>query len=552
MRMMTGGEVVHQTLVRAGVEHVFGIVSVHNIPIYDAIDRGGRITPVTVRHEQAAVHAADGYARTTGRLGVAITSTGPGAANGVAGLYEAAFASSPVLMITGQANTRYLGKGRGFVHEAENQAAMLATVTRRVESVRVRHGIAAALTAVMEDIQTGRPQPGCVEIPIDLQYAPAADGPPPPGPAVVTLEPDAAAIAEAAALLAGAERPLILSGGGVLRSGGAGRAGGAAPELQALAERLQAPVLVSVNGRGGLPAEHPLYAGVAGYQPELRALCTEADVVLAVGTRMSVGHEARNLTPLRGKLIHVDADPGSIARVHPTTLGIVADAAPALAALAAACAASGPRAQWIAQAAAAREAVRQRLYDMIGPDHTAIMHALRNQAPPDAVFVRDSTVPAYLWGHQLLPILQPRTTMHPTAGAIGPGLPLALGAATAGRRTVLISGDGGFMLHPGELATAAEFRLPIVICLFNDGGYGVLRRIQAQQYGGRTFAVDLKTPDFAALARSMGVAGQAVRSAAEFAAAFAAALETDGPVLLEIDMNALHPLGDYPPRARPR
>jgi acetolactate synthase-1/2/3 large subunit len=162
-------------------------------------------------------------------------------------------------------------------------------------------------------------------------------------------------------------------------------------------------------------------------------------------------------------------------------------------------------------------------------------------------------VPAYLWGNQMLPILEPRTSMHPTAGAIGPGLPLAIGAAVATeRRTVLIAGDGGFMLHVGELAVAAQYRLPVTICLFNDRGYGVLRRIQAQQYGGRTFAVDLKTPDFAALARSMGVAGQAVRSAAEFAAAFAAALETDGPVLLEIDMNALHPLGDYPPRARPR
>ena len=168
---MTGGEVVHEVLVRAGVTHVFGVVSVHNLPIYDAIERGGRITPVAMRHEQAAVHAADGYARATGRLGVAVTSTGPGAANGLPGLYEAGFASSPVLMITGQADTPNFGKGRGFVHEADNQAAMLAAVCRRVETVRMRQQIAPALMRVIEDILTGRPQPGSIEIPIDLQYA---------------------------------------------------------------------------------------------------------------------------------------------------------------------------------------------------------------------------------------------------------------------------------------------------------------------------------------------------------------------------------------------
>ena len=144
---MTGGEVVHEVLVRAGVTHVFGVVSVHNLPIYDAIERGGRITPVAMRHEQAAVHAADGYARATGRLGVAVTSTGPGAANGLPGLYEAGFASSPVLMITGQADTPNFGKGRGFVHEADNQAAMLAAVCRRVETVRMRQQIAPGVDA---------------------------------------------------------------------------------------------------------------------------------------------------------------------------------------------------------------------------------------------------------------------------------------------------------------------------------------------------------------------------------------------------------------------
>ena len=340
---MTGGEVVHEVLVRAGVTHVFGVVSVHNLPIYDAIERAGRITPVAMRHEQAAVHAADGYARATGRLGVAVTSTGPGAANGLPGLYEAGFASSPVLMITGQADTANFGKGRGFVHEADNQAAMLAAVCRRVETVRLRQQIAPALMRVIEDILTGRPQPGSIEIPIDLQYADHEVTPAEQAPVAVpaAVQPDAAAVDAAAALLAGSVRPLIVAGGGVLRSGGAQRPAGASAELRALAELLGAPVLLSANGRGGLADDHPLCLGNLVYHPEIRALREQADVVLAVGTRLQVGSEARNYAALSGKLIHLDADAGVIHRVNPAELAVVADAAAGLAALTAALADRG-------------------------------------------------------------------------------------------------------------------------------------------------------------------------------------------------------------------
>ena len=556
---MTGGEVVHEVLVRAGVSHVFGVVSVHNLPIYDAIARGGRITAVAMRHEQAAVHAADGYARASGRLGVAVASTGPGAANCVPGLYEAGFASSPVLMITGQADTANLGKARGFVHEADHQAAMLAAVCRRVETVRLRQQVAPALMRTIEDILTGRPQPGSVEIPIDLQYAdrevtPAEQAVPAvPEP----VHPDAAAVEAAAALLAGAVRPLVIAGGGVLRSGGAQRPAGASAELRALAEQLGAPVLLSANGRGGLPDDHPLCLGNLVYHPEIKALREEADVVLAVGTRLQVGSEARNYTPLGGKLIHLDADAGVIHRVHPAELAVVADAAGGLAALATALAGRDDpavarrRQAWAQRARAARATVQARLRDLVGPDHCSIMEEIHAATPRDTRLVRDSTVPAYLWANQMLPILEPRTSMHPTAGAIGPGLPLAVGAAVATeRRTVLIAGDGGFMLHVGELAVAAQYRLPVTICLFNDRGYGVLRRIEETRFGGRRFGVDLATPDFPALARSMGVDARAVAGVDQFRTAYRAAMQGDGPVLLDIDLNALHPIGEYPPRPR--
>ena len=559
---MTGGEVIHEVLVRAGVDHVFGVVSVHNLPIYDAIERGGMITAVAMRHEQAAVHAADGYARASGRLGVAVASTGPGAANCVPGLYEAGFASSPVLMITGQADTPNLGKARGFVHEADNQAAMLATVCRRVETARLRQQIAPALMRVIDDIQTGRPQPGSLEVPIDLQYADREVTPaeraavPVPEP----VQPEQAAVEAAAELLAAAVRPLIIAGGGVVRSGGAQRPAGASAQLRALAEQLGAPVLVSANGRGALPDGHPLCLGNLVYHPEIRALREEADVVLAVGTRLQVGSEARNYAALGGKLIHLDADAGVIHRVSPAELAVVADAAGGLAAVTAALAGRGGRTDpaaaaarqaWAARAAAARATAQARLRDLVGPDHFAIMEELRAATPRDTRLVRDSTVPAYLWANQILPILEPRTSMHPTAGAIGPGLPLAIGASVAtGSRTVLIAGDGGFMLHVGELAVAAQYRLPVTICLFNDRGYGVLRRIEDVRFAGRRFGVDLATPDFPALARSMGVEAHAVAGVEEFRTAFRSAADADGPVLLDIDLNALHPIGEYPPRPR--
>ena len=171
----TGADLAYRALRALDVEHVFGIVSVHNIPIYDAILRHGGIKPIDMRHEQAAVHAADGYARSSGRLGVAITSTGPGACNAVPGLFEAGFASSPVLMLTGQIDTPYLGKAKGFLHEAERQLEMLRTVTRRAEQVHSAAEIAQVILRVAGDVRTPRPQPGAVEIPIDLQYQQVAD-----------------------------------------------------------------------------------------------------------------------------------------------------------------------------------------------------------------------------------------------------------------------------------------------------------------------------------------------------------------------------------------
>ncbi len=536
MRQMTGGEAVYEALRALGVEHVFGIVSVHNIPIYDAILRGGGITPVAVRHEQAALHAADGYARATGKLGVAITSTGPGAANAVPGLFEAGFASSRVLMITGQIESAYYGKGRGFLHEAEHQVEMLRAVTRRVESVHRTEDIGEVIVRVARDVCVGRPQPGAVEIPIDLQYA-VADVDIPHVEAWPRVRPQPSAIAAAAAALREAERPVIWAGGGVITAN-------ATEELRQLAEMLQAPVFTSINGRGALPEDHPLCMGPLTAHPQMEPVLAEADVVFAVGTRFQGGATRNWALRLPGKLVHLDADPGVIGRNYPAAVSVVGDARLGLAGILRELDGAKANPAFAERARQARDAARQAIRKEIGPDYEAIMDTMRTLLPRDAVIVRDATVPAYLWGNRLIPIYEPRTSINPASAAIGPGLPLAIGAALGtGRKTVVIQGDGGLMLSIGELATAVQYRLPIILCVFNDRGYGILRAIQARMFEGRQIGVDLATPDFVTVARGMGMAAEAVKGVDEFRAAFARAVAAEGPVLLDIDMSALHPMG---------
>ncbi|GBD24036.1 Acetolactate synthase isozyme 2 large subunit [bacterium HR29] len=542
MTERTGGEAVVAALRALGVTRVFGIVSVHNIPIFDAILRDGTIEPIAVRHEQAAVHAADGYARASGRLGVAIASTGPGTTNAMTGLFEAAAASSPVLLITGQVDTIWYGKGKGFLHEAESQLPMLRTVCRRAESVRRTEAIARTIIEVARDILDGRPQPGAVEIPIDLQYRRGAVVVPPfdrPAP----QRPDPEPLERALALLRETRRRVLWAGGGSID---------ASAPLRQLAERLGAPVFTTVNGRGVISEDHPLAMGPLTAHPAMQAVFEGADLLVAVGTRFQGGATRNWSLPLSMPIVHIDADPSVIGRNYPAAAAVVADARVALEALLERLDAPANDAAFTAAAVAARDAARSQIREDIGPDHAAIMDAIRELLPRDAVIVRDATIPAYLWGNRLLPILEPRTSIYPASAAIGPGLPLAIGAAAAGRRAAVIQGDGGLMLSVGELATLAQYRLPVILCVFNDHGYGVLRSIQARTFEGRTIGVDLATPDFAALARAMGIRGERVGSAVAFRDAFAAAVAEGAPALIEIDADALTPMRSFPQPPRPR
>ena len=533
---MTGAQVIAAGLAAWNVRHVFAIVSIHNMPILDAINQLGKTRIIDVRHEQAGTHAADGYARATGEMGVMIASTGPGTTNTVTGLYEAAYASSRVLVITGQAETRYYGKGLSYVHEAENQVPMLATVARRVESPRHISQVGPALSAVVADMFTGRPAPGALEVPIDLQYEAGADYDFAPIDSAV-FAPSEADVEAMQKLIADSSRRIIVAGGGVI-------AAGASAELQALATALDAPVLTTVDGRGSIPEDHPLSIGNYYTSAGIYQSLTDADLTIAIGTKYAIGVEGGG-TAFKppGQHLQIDIDPNMVGRTHRADLGVVADARATLQALTNGSAEfSGNDAQFNDSVFTTRDAVHGAMRKRLGPDYATLMDIMREKLPREALWCRDSTIAAYNFGNQLFPVYEPRTSINPSSGAIGPGLPFAIGAVIgSGTPGMVIHGDGGFMFHATEMATAAQYQVPLVICVFNDGGYGVLRWLQDTRFG-RVNETDLGKMNFALMAQSMGVPGQRVGSTDAFAEALDTALASGGPYLIEVDMEQFAPM----------
>ena len=531
-----GADFVADALASLGVEHVFAIVSIHNMPLLDAINRLGKTKIIDVRHEQAGTHAADGYARATGKMGVMIASTGPGTSNTVTGLYESQFGSSRVLVITGQADTTFYGKGLSYVHEAEKQIQMLSSVCRRVESPRHISQLADSFQAVVSDMFTGRPQPGAIEIPIDLQYANtkkvAIEL-----PSDNIFEADPSVISRVADKIKEASKRIFVVGGGVISSE-------ATQELCELAEQLDAPVLTTVDGRGVLPEDHRLCMGNYYNSAGIYSAIQDADLTIAIGTKFAVGVDGQfhEQTP-PGELIQIDIDGNMLGRTHKAAIGVLSDAKSALNQLKPLLSdLSQNDSQFNESLFQAREGVQTAMRARLGKDWPQVMDIIRSKLPRDGLFVRDQTISAYNWGNQQFPIYLPRTSINPTSGAIGPGFPMSIGAAIAtGKKTVVIHGDGGFMFHATELATAAQYKVPVVVCVFNDSGYGVLRWLQDNRFG-RINETDLGKIAFAKMARSMGVPATRVASVEEFEEVLNLAMQEEGPYLIDIDMDQFDPM----------
>jgi acetolactate synthase-1/2/3 large subunit len=541
-RKSTGGDALVQVLRENGCEVAFGIVSVHNLPLVEAVDRDLRW--VTVRHEAAAVNAADAYSRATGKLGCAITSTGTGAGNAAGSLVEALTAGSRVLHVTGNIDTTYLGQARGVIHETKDQLGMLQSVSKRAYQVPSSGAALEILRTAAGQARALPAGPVSVEWPIDLQYAeqPGLSGStglartgltdggvPAPEPPV----PGDDEIRQAAALLAGAARPAVWIGGG-------GR--DARPEILALAERLNAAVFTSNAGRGTISEDHHLVIGNFAASPDGQALLAEADVLLSIGTHFRSNETRTYKLVLPSVHVQIDVDKAALGRAYPVTLGLHGEATASVAALTAALPEKLPaEAGWRQRVGQTRRGVREKLAENIGP-YAAICAAMRDHLAPQSPIARDVTIPSSQWGNRLLPVLDPRTNIFAVGGGIGQGLAMGIGAALARPDvpTLVIAGDGGLSVHLGELVTLGQERPWLVLVVFNDGGYGVLRNMQDAHMERRS-GVDLFTPDFGQLAASCGLAYARVTSAGDFGSAFADAIAGHGPAVVEIDVTAVGP-----------
>ncbi|MEV8316912.1 thiamine pyrophosphate-binding protein [Streptomyces sp. NPDC059900] len=537
-RYATGGDLLVAVLRELGIDTVFGIVSVHNLPLVEAVDRELRFVPV--RHEATAVNAADAYGRARGSLGCALTSTGTGAGNAAGSLVEALSAGTSVLHVTGQVESGFLGSGRGFIHETKDQLGMLGAVSKYAATIPSADTAAGILREAARAALTDPGGPASVEWPVDLQYAEQQDtdhsaSTPPAGtePPRIAARPVPAEgeLTGARSLLAAARRPLIWAGGGATR---------ARTQLAELLHATGAGLLTSNSGRGSVPEDHPQVIGNFATTPAARALLTDADLLLTIGTHFRSNETADYGLALPEAHIQIDVDADALGRVYPARHALHGHAPDVLAALLP----HAHRAEesWTHRVAAVRRDVRATLHDNIGPQ-AAICDAIRAALPREAVVARDVTIPSSSWGNRLLEMYDPRDNVFPRGGGIGQGLGMGIGAALArpDAPTVVLAGDGGLAVHLGELLTLAQERPRLTLVVFNDGGYGVLRNMQ-DRYSERRSGVDLATPDFELLARACGLAYARIAAEEHAQPVISHAVASDGPTLVEVDLASLGPM----------
>lgn len=532
---MTGARRLLEVLATHHVDVVFGLPGVHNLPIWEALrhsgptsgSAGGRVRMIGVRHEQTAVYAADGYARATGKLGVAIVTTGPGAANTLGATGEAMASGSPVLVIATDipSTLRVPDVYRGVLHETRDQRAMFLPVVKDGWTVPSADALAEHVSQAAALAMTAPHGPTYLGVPTDFLSAPVPDWRP-TARETPAVAPD---LTEALRLIAGSARPLIWAGGGAARSD-AGAAVGA------LATALSAPVVTTYAARGVV--EHPLVVRGPVHVPPVGALWDEADLVIAIGTDFDGMMTQNWAQPAPRALLSINIDEDEASKNYPADVVLVGDARVVTGALAAAV----PVRPFTDRVTPVNAAVRA-LVEEDEPRAVQLLDALEGL---DVGIVADMCIPGY-WVGGFHHVPRPRGLAYPVGwGTLGFGFPASLGAALTGR-TVAVCGDGGFLFACGDLATAAQERLPVTVVLVDDGGYGMLRYDQVVA-GHETSGVDLRTPDFVALARSFGVEACLVDGfGPDFVARLREYVRADGPNVLVV-AAALKP----PPTTSPR
>jgi acetolactate synthase-1/2/3 large subunit len=541
-------------LERIGVEVIFGLCGHTIIGFLDALGKS-KIRFVSARHEQVAAHAADGYARASGKVGVLLTHLGPGLTNAATGVANAALDSVPMVVIAGDVPSYFYGRHphqEVNLHQDADQFQIFRPFCKRVYRVDNVEDLPRIVERAFHLAQTGRPGPVLVDVPMDLFSADLswdAFGKTPPEIAKQRIDPATAdRIVHA---LANAKRPVLYAGGGVLSSR-------ATAELTALAEALEVPVVHTLMGKGCLPDGHPLLLGQSGFWglPVANEKCRAADVIVAVGTRLAEANSSSwdsrftfSIPPTR--LIHIDIDPSEIGRNYQTELGVVADAKLALAALADAARGCphADRGRLREEIAEGRRKFKSNWADQwtseqypLRPER--ILSELRNAAPEDAFIVTDVG-----WNKngvaQQFPITVPGTFITPSGLAtmgFGPAAAIGVKLAQPHRLTIALVGDGGFSTNPSVIATAMEAEVPVIWVVMDNSAFGTIAGLEEMHYGwsfGCTFRCNGKpyTVDYAAMARSFGAQGTLIESAGQLGPALRQAIESKRPALIQVPME---------------
>ena len=542
MPQMSGSQALVGSLAREGVEVVFALPGVQIMDAFDAFFHEPSIRLVLVRHEQSAAYMADGYARTTGRPGVALVVPGPGALNATAALGTAYATSSPVLLVCGQIESYNLGKNRGALHEIGEQLDIFKHLTKWCDRATQVEEIPGMVHKAIEHLSTGRPRPVEIEIPWDVLPA-TADTDLPETEVFAKQAPEPSQIRDAARLLSQAERPLIWAGGGA-------READLSQELLELARALNAPVITTPEGKGAIPEDdpHSLGAFYYGHGPGYLAL-PQADVILAVGSRLHMSPSVPWSFQPHQKLIQIDADPEEVGRNFPLAVGITADGRLGLQGLLNELGGSIHASRWTnAEMTSIRQQTDSEIKEM-APLQVEIIETIRRELDDDAIMVAGTTDIGY-WSHLAYPVLKPRSYLTPSYFAtLGYAFPTALGAKVGNpnRQVVATIGDGGFHYAASELSTAVQEGINLVTLVFNNGMLGASYNDQQSRYGGRTIGTELHNPDFAQLAEVYGALGIKLGSREELGDALRSALRAQRPVVIEIPMPAPKPPFQIPP-----
>lgn len=559
---LTGGEMVAEYLVAEGVPYVFGIPGHGDMAAFDALkDREGEITVIAPRHEQAAAHMADAYFRACGRPLATLTSIGPGSMNVATGLTTSFVDSIPLISFTGGPQTYMLG--RGVLQELERQQdnvfpQIIQPMVKRNWDVQHVDLLADVLPRAFNTMMSGRPGPVHVELPMDVQAQTTELPVPDPAtrrPAHGRVRPDPDAVDAAAAKLLAAKRPIVLAGGGCLTAG-------AAAEVRAVAEYLDAPVIVTMMGKGIFPEDHPLAAEHTGANGTAvgNHMSREADVILAVGTRFAeqtsssyVPGQSFSIPPT--EIVHFDIDPTEIGKNYPTAVGAVCDARSGLADLLDALhdrggpdGASRPeyRAELAEWRKKWREAIKERWTDQLSMSR--VLHEVRQATPRETIAIASAGHPQIQAFQEFLSY-EPRTWLSPGGySTMGYTLPAAIGAKLAqpDRPVVGFAGDGDLQQTIQELAVAAETGATCIIACLNNTGWLSIRDFQRGMFGeDRAFSVEFRSRrgdelmpvDFVAIAKAFNCGAERVESADQVAGAVGRALASDGPYLIEFMLS---------------